>query len=83
MSKKAKKGEQAKTSPKYAEADLRRELYTLLDGPDARAKALSKSITNLRHGQLDYVSMLGSMINEARAIAEALEKAQTKMGEVS
>ncbi len=65
-----KKGVQPKTSPKHAEADVRRTLFVELESAEASARSLLNSVNKLRHGNLDYIAEMASMQAVAETVAE-------------
>lgn len=71
MSKK-KKGEAPKSSPKHANAELRKRLFSGLEEVEKDTRALLDSINKLRHGNLDYLSQLETMYSDAVGIGEQL-----------
>ena len=70
--KKKTKGIQPKTSPKHAEAELRRKLYEDLGPVEQAARELLDGINKLRHGNLDYIAKLGDLQSTGEAIIEDL-----------
>lgn len=79
MAKKAKAA--PRTSPKYAAAELRKQLFDQLAGPEQRLRTLLTGINKLRHGDLDLVSSLPEYAKEAEALADAIDDVAKDLGE--
>lgn len=80
MSKKtAKKGEAPKTSPKHAEAELRKMLFTELEVVERDARIVLDVVNKLRHGNLDYIAKIGDATDRAEGVASALDVTENKL----
>lgn len=80
MSKKTgKKGEAPKTSPKHAEAELRKMLFSELEQVEKDAREVLDVVNKLRHGNLDYIAKIEDATDKAEGIASALDALENKL----